>query len=172
MFFFPIGEKKCGSFIIHVYKCQSLSDVQLCDPMDCSPPGSSVPFPWNSPGKNTAVSSHSLLQEIFLTQRSHPGLPHCRWMDSLSSTAPGKPSFIITIFKKPLWNNVEYKNTETDKEIQMHAEWKWHWKTVRISAYFDASIFLQRLQYIYNISSSEKMTWPLKNDELWTQTCL
>ena len=67
--------------------------------MDCSPPGSSVPFPWNSPGKNTAVSSHSLLQEIFLTQRSHPGLPHCRWMDSLSSTAPGKPSFIITIFK-------------------------------------------------------------------------
>ena len=48
----------------------------LCDPMDCSPPGSSV---------------HGILQArilewvaisfsggIFLTQESNPGLPHCR----------------------------------------------------------------------------------------------
>ena len=34
--------------------------------------------PWNSPGKNTRVSCHSLLQGIFLTQGSNPGLPHCR----------------------------------------------------------------------------------------------
>ena len=34
--------------------------------------------PWNSPGQNTAVGSHSLLQEIFSTQGSNPGLPHCR----------------------------------------------------------------------------------------------
>ena len=33
---------------------------------------------WNSPGKNTPVSSHSLLQGIFLTQGSNPGLLHCR----------------------------------------------------------------------------------------------
>ena len=33
---------------------------------------------WDSPGKNTAVGSHSLLQGIFPTQRSNPGLPHCR----------------------------------------------------------------------------------------------
>ena len=55
---------------------QSLSHVRLnsevkvaqlcltpCDPMDCSPPGSSVHG--NSPGKNTGVGSHSLLQGIF-----------------------------------------------------------------------------------------------------------
>ena len=35
-------------------------------------------FPWNSPGPNNGVGSHSLLQEIFPTQRSNPGLPHCR----------------------------------------------------------------------------------------------
>ena len=29
---------------------------------------------WNSPGKNTGVGSHSLLQGIFLTQRLNPGL--------------------------------------------------------------------------------------------------
>ena len=34
--------------------------------------------PWNSPGKNTGVGSHSLLQGIFPTQRLNPGLLHCR----------------------------------------------------------------------------------------------
>ena len=36
--------------------------------------------PWNSPGQNTGVGSLSLLQGIFPTQRSNPGLPHCRWI--------------------------------------------------------------------------------------------
>ena len=36
--------------------------------------------PWNSPGKNTGVGSHSFLQSIFPTQGSNPGLPHCRWI--------------------------------------------------------------------------------------------
>ena len=34
--------------------------------------------PWNSPGKSAGVGSHSLLQGIFLTQGSNPGLSHCR----------------------------------------------------------------------------------------------
>ena len=34
--------------------------------------------PWNSPGKNTGVGSLSLLQGIFPTQGSNPGLPPCR----------------------------------------------------------------------------------------------
>ena len=34
--------------------------------------------PWNSPGENSGVGSHSLLQGIFLTQESNPGLYHCR----------------------------------------------------------------------------------------------
>ena len=34
--------------------------------------------PWNSPGQNTGVGSISLLQGIFPTQGSNPGLPHCR----------------------------------------------------------------------------------------------
>ena len=40
----------------------------LCDPWDC---------PWNSPGQNTGVGNLSLLQGIFPTQGSSPGLPHC-----------------------------------------------------------------------------------------------
>ena len=39
-----------------------------------------LPCSWNSPGKNTEVGCHSLLQEIFLTRGSNPGLLHCRWI--------------------------------------------------------------------------------------------
>ena len=46
----------------------------LCDPMDCSLPGSSRNFP----GKKTGLGSHALLQGIFLTQGSNPSLRHCR----------------------------------------------------------------------------------------------
>ena len=35
--------------------------------------------PWNSPGQNTGVGNHPLLQ-IFPTQGSNPGLPHCKWI--------------------------------------------------------------------------------------------
>ena len=34
--------------------------------------------PWNSLGQSTGVGSLSLLQGIFPTQGSNPGLPHCR----------------------------------------------------------------------------------------------
>ena len=36
--------------------------------------------PWNSPGQNNGVGILSLLQGIFPTQGSNPGLPHCRWI--------------------------------------------------------------------------------------------
>ena len=35
-------------------------------------------IPWNSPGQNTGVGSHSFLQGLFPTQGSSPGLSHCR----------------------------------------------------------------------------------------------
>ena len=41
--------------------------------MDCSPPGSCIHG--DSPGKNTGVGFHTLLQGIFPTQGSNPGLP-------------------------------------------------------------------------------------------------
>ena len=36
--------------------------------------------PWNSPGRNTGVGSHSLLQGIFPTQGLNPGLLNYRWI--------------------------------------------------------------------------------------------
>ena len=34
--------------------------------------------PWDSPGRNAGVGSHSLLQSMFLTQGLKPGLLNCR----------------------------------------------------------------------------------------------
>ena len=36
--------------------------------------------PWDSPGQNTGMGSCSLLQGIFPTQGSNPGLLQCRWI--------------------------------------------------------------------------------------------
>ena len=50
-------------------RAKLLNRVQLCNPVDCSPPGSSVHG--DSPGKNTGVGCHALLWGIFLTQGSN-----------------------------------------------------------------------------------------------------
>ena len=52
------------------------SSPTLCNPMDCSSLGSSAHG--DSPGKNTEVGCHGLLQGIFPTQGSNAGLSHCR----------------------------------------------------------------------------------------------
>ena len=46
--------------------------------------------PGNSPGQNIEVNSFSLLQGIFPTQGSNPGLPALR-ADPLPAEPPGKP---------------------------------------------------------------------------------
>ena len=59
-----------------VLSCSAVSDS--CDPMDYNSPGFSVHG--DSPGKNTGVGCHILIQGIFLTQGSNPyllWLVHC-----------------------------------------------------------------------------------------------
>ena len=50
----------------------------VCDPVDCSPLGSSAHR--DSPSQNTRVGCYVLLQGIFPTQESNPALLHCRWI--------------------------------------------------------------------------------------------
>ena len=61
---------KCRSVLSHSAVADSLH------PMDCGLPGSSVHG--DSPGKNTGVACHALLQGLFPAQGSNPGHPHCR----------------------------------------------------------------------------------------------
>ena len=50
----------------------------FCNPVDCSPLGSSVQG--DSPGKNTGVGCHALFQGIFPAQGLNPSLLYCRWI--------------------------------------------------------------------------------------------
>ena len=53
---------------------------------------------WDSPGKNTGVGSHSLLQGIFLTHWWNPGLLHCRQiLYCLSHQGSPRGSVLFTV---------------------------------------------------------------------------
>ena len=73
---------------IHVLSHFSLT---LCDPMNHNPPDSSVHG--DSPGKNTGVGCHALLQGIFTNQGSNPHLScPLHWqLNCLPQAPPGKP---------------------------------------------------------------------------------
>ena len=73
---------------------------------------------WNSPGKNTGVGCHSLLQGIFPTQGSNPGLLHCRHI-LYHLSHQGSPSttvYLLNVLRKsflhvlkvilPLWEQL------------------------------------------------------------------
>ena len=65
-------------------KVKTLSRVRLF-----GTPWTEALGPWDSPGKNTGVGCHSLLQEIFLTQGLNPGLLQYRQI--LYHLPPEKP---------------------------------------------------------------------------------
>ena len=73
----------------------------LCDPMDPhSPPGSS-----DSPGRNTRVGCHSLLQGIFPIQGSNPGLLCCRQILYHRATMYPYKSTINSLSRTPgIWS--------------------------------------------------------------------
>ena len=75
----------------------------LCEPVNCSPPGSSAHG--DSPGKNAGVGSYSLLQGIFPTQGLNRDLPPLQ-ADSLASEPPGKPTFIMETVNIKLSNQI------------------------------------------------------------------
>ena len=52
--------------------------AQLCPTLPPHGRQPSSSCQWNSPGENTTVDCHFLLQGIFPTQASNPGLPLCR----------------------------------------------------------------------------------------------
>ena len=68
---------------------------------------------WNSPGQNTGVGSLSLLQGIFPTQGSNPGLPHCRQI-LYQLSHRGSP-----LSKQP---NTKGKMLQEDKSYILHGD--------------------------------------------------
>ena len=64
----------CSRFLLLLLSHLIVSDsVRPCEMQPTR-----LPCPWDSLGRSTGVGSHALLQGIFLTQGSNPGLLHCR----------------------------------------------------------------------------------------------
>ena len=82
----------CSLWCVCVWVAQPC--LTLCNPTNCTPPGSSAH------GKNTGVGSLSLCQEISPTQGSNPGLLH--WQED--SLLPGPQR--STLFPLHCWNTV------------------------------------------------------------------
>ena len=59
----------------------------LCDPIHCSPPGS--PCPWDSPGKNTGVGCHFLLQCMKVKSESEVAQSCPTLSDPMDWSLPG-----------------------------------------------------------------------------------
>ena len=79
-----------------IYSCVHAQSLQSCptfwDPMDCSPPGSFVHG--NSPGKNTGVGCHALLQGIFPRDRICISWGSCFTNRFFTSKPLGSPVYI------------------------------------------------------------------------------
>ena len=60
--------------------------------------GKVISLLFNIPGQNTGVDSFSLLQGIFPTQGSNPGLPQCRWI-LYQLRHKGSPLGSLTVYK-------------------------------------------------------------------------
>ena len=96
----------------------------LCDPMDCSPPGSSVCG--DSPGKNTGLGFHALLQGISqLRDRTHvshiAGRFSTAWASREAQVIPTIsvfPSLKINIFLNVYMEEIEISYQEPAENKQ------------------------------------------------------
>ena len=75
--------------------------------------------PWNSPGQNTGVGSLSLLQRIFPTQGSNPGLP---------LTSRSVEQYISVVSTHPICGTLLQKSQEINIGVKYPA-FEWYIKT-------------------------------------------
>ena len=154
--------------ILKVKVLVNQSCLTLCDPMDYSPP-SRILCPWDSPGKNTGVHCHSLLQGIFPTQGLNLGLPHWRQILYHLSHQGGWDVFewgTLTYFIKVLmmealvFYRLQYLNMEQSHVEQGRATcgegWKLGWNLGRMrssSALFHSELCDFELSPCFMISN-------------------
>ena len=82
--------------------------------------------PWGSPGKNTGVACHFLLQEIFLIQGLNPCLPHCS--QSLPFEHQGSCKHTIHSFylasHVAQWQRIHLSMQETQETLILSLGWE------------------------------------------------
>ena len=87
------------------------SCLTLCDPIDGSPPGS--PHPWDSPGKNTGVGCHFLLQCMKVKSESEVAQSCPTPRDPMDCSPPGSSVHGIRQARVLEWGAVAFTVTVT-----------------------------------------------------------
>ena len=72
----------------------------LCDPIDCS---HRLPHPWDSPGKNTGVGCHFLLQCMKVKSESEVSQSCATFSDPMDCRLPGSSVHGIFQARVPEW---------------------------------------------------------------------
>ena len=142
-------------------------------PMDCSLPSSSVYG--KSLGKNIGVGCHALLQGIFPTQGSKPGVPHCRRIlyhlshqgspfKLLCESNPGQPE----LQKFPSSQRETYHFHRVTQSFPL-LEWHWHLApsplVIAGSTCFISQNVLCLLQFLKSLhwKTNQKMSMPRRS---------
>ena len=99
----------------------SQSCPALCDPVNHSPPGSSVHG--DSPGKNTGVGCRALLQRIFPTQGSNPGVRINKYL-----SASNKWAFLVAQMVK---NPPAVQETQV-QPLDQKIPWRRKWQSIPV----------------------------------------
>ena len=102
----------CVCVCVHAHVCVSHSVVSNCLwPHGLQP--TRLLCPWNSPGNNSEVGSHSFLQGIFPTQGLNPHL-NALQADYLLSEPPGKSlKYTKQINPSVMWLNLSHWSVST-----------------------------------------------------------
>ena len=93
----------------------------LCDPIDGSPPGS--PRPWDSPGKNTGVGCHFLLQCMKVKSESEVAQSCPTLRDPMVWSLPGSSVHGIFQARVLAWGAIAFTRGGGN---QSHSEKPWH----------------------------------------------
>ena len=88
----------------------------LCDPMDCSP--SRLLYPWDSPGKNTGVDCHFLLQCMKVKSQSEVPQSCLTLSDLVDCSLPA--ASVHGIFQARIleWGAIAFSMTKLDSILK------------------------------------------------------
>ena len=93
------------------------SCLTLCDPIDGSPPGSSI-RPWDSPGKNTGVGCHFLLQCMKMKSEREVTQLCPTHSDPMDCSLPGSSVHGIFQARVPDWGAIVFSDDQPRQFIK------------------------------------------------------
>ena len=83
----------------------------LCDPIDWTMQPTRLPRPWDSPGKNTGVGCHFLLQYMKVKSKSEAAQSCPTLSNSMDCSPPGSPVPGILQARTLEWVAISFSNT-------------------------------------------------------------